>query len=171
MDAHELGESRLLVRAWRLEPSGRATLAANRWRASAKILLVVVISTTVLVAAIAFMLGPIAEWIGGQTVAAITPAKDRAAALTAVRQTLLAALAGVVATVGLVFTARTYLLSRRTHFSDRFQNAIALLAGESTTARLGGVYALEHLMRESPDEHEAIVDVLTDFVRTSASRT
>jgi Pentapeptide repeats (8 copies) len=107
------------------------------------------------------MLGPIAD-------RATPHDKDRAAAVNATRQILLATAAGAAALVGLAFTGRTYYLSRRGQFTERYTRAIMQLASEKLTERLGGVYALEHLMRESSREHETVVEVLAAFVRESA---
>jgi hypothetical protein len=117
-------------------------------------------------------------WLGeraaGPTVAGIVEAKERAAAINAVRQTLLAAAGGLAATTGLAFTARTFYLSRRGQLTDRYTKAIGQLASDKLEERLGGIYALEHLMRESARDHQTVVDVLAAFVRqrspvTSAS--
>jgi hypothetical protein len=94
--------------------------------------------------------------------------KDRAASVNATRQILLAATAGVAALVGLGFTARTFYLSRRGQITDRYIKAISLLASEKVAERLGGIYALEHLMRESSKDHETVVDVLAAFIRETA---
>src|SRR5262249_5912892 len=111
---------------------------------------------------LAALFGPIAD-------RATPHDKDRAAAVNATRQILLATTAGVAVLVGLAFTARTFYLSRRGQLTDRYTKAIGQLASrERLTERLGGIYALEHLMRESARDHETVVDVLAAFVRESA---
>ncbi|MFI6131017.1 pentapeptide repeat-containing protein [Micromonospora sp. NPDC051141] len=113
------------------------------------------------IAALSFLLGPVAN--------RATPTdKDRAAAVNSTRQTLLAAAGGSAALVGLAFTARTYYLARRGQITDRYVKAIGLLASERINERLGGIYALEHLMQESAREHSSVVDVLAAFIRHSA---
>lgn len=52
--------------------------------------------------------------------------------------------------------------------TDRYSKAIALLASDKLTERLGGVYALELLMRESEHEHQTASAVLAAFVRERA---
>ncbi len=108
------------------------------------------------------LLGPITMWA---TPAAGLHGVDKANAVNATRQTLLAATAGIVVLAGAVFTARTYYLSRRGQLTDRYAKAIALLASDKITERLGGVYALEHLMIESEREHETVTEVLATFIR------
>jgi uncharacterized protein YjbI with pentapeptide repeats len=107
------------------------------------------------------ILGPIASW-------ATPPDAARAAAINATRQILLATAAGIFAVVGLAFTGRTYFLSRRGQLTDRFSKATTQLASGQITERLGGIYALEHLMRESPHDHDTIVEMLAAFVRESS---
>jgi hypothetical protein len=95
---------------------------------------------------------------------------DQATALNAVRQTLLTAFAGAAALVALGFTVRTYYLSRRGQVTDRFNKAIGQLASDKLEERLGGIFALEHVMAESPTDHVAVLGVLCAFVRTRTLR-
>jgi len=69
---------------------------------------------------------------------------------------------------GAAFTARTFFLSRRGQFTDRYTKAIGQLASDRLTERLGGIYALEHLMGESERDHHTVVEVLAAFIRESA---
>lgn len=110
------------------------------------------------------VMGPIAWWVGGNTVAGL-PGKERADSINAVRQTLLAAVTGLAAGAALVFTGRSFFLNRRGKLTDRYAKALSLLASEQAAERLGGVFALEHLMRESERDHDTIVQVLAAFVR------
>jgi hypothetical protein len=93
--------------------------------------------------------------------------KEEADARNATRQTLLAAVGGLVVLTGAVFAARTYYLSRRGQLTDRYTKAIGQLAssGNNLTERLGGIYALEHLMIESERDHDTVVEVLAAFIR------
>ncbi|MFD4546293.1 pentapeptide repeat-containing protein [Streptomyces sp. NPDC058466] len=95
---------------------------------------------------------------------------DRADAINAVRQTVLAAMAGATVFAGLAYTARTYLLSRRGQVTDRYRAAVENLASEKLEVRLGAVYSLEHVLSESAVDHEAIVRVLAGFVRHNTHR-
>ncbi|MFD7019121.1 pentapeptide repeat-containing protein [Streptomyces sp. NPDC059928] len=49
--------------------------------------------------------------------------------------------------------------------TDRFGTAIAKLASDRLTERLGAVYALEHVMAESAQDHTTVVAVLSAFIR------
>jgi len=117
-----------------------------------------VIGLAIAAVGVAVLLGPVAA-------SATTHDVGRAAAVNATRQILLLVAGGLVATISLAFTARTFFLSRRGQLTDRYGRAITQLASERLTERLGGVYALEHLMRESPRDHHTVVEVLAAFIR------
>ncbi|MET9412440.1 pentapeptide repeat-containing protein [Streptomyces sp. NPDC002935] len=76
--------------------------------------------------------------------------------------------AALVAVIGLVFTGRTLHLSREGHVTDRFSKAVEHLGSAVLEVRLGGIYALERLMRDSPRDRQAMSDVLAAFVRERA---
>jgi hypothetical protein len=114
------------------------------------------------------LLGPVAWRLGGHTLAGLQ-GKDRADAINSVRQMLLATAGGTAALVGIGFTARTYYLARRGQLTDRYTKATAQLASDKLTERLGGVYALEHLMAESARDHNTVVELLAAFVRENAA--
>jgi uncharacterized protein YjbI with pentapeptide repeats len=116
---------------------------------------------------LALLLGPVA-WLA-------TPAKslrgaEKVNATNSTRQVLLTAVGGIALIAGLAFTARTYQLTRRGQLSDRYNKGIGLLASEKLTERLGGIYALEQVMRESEEEHETVVHVLAAFIRDRSPR-
>lgn len=121
----------------------------------------IVVASVALVGLLAFALGWLSVWA--------TPLdKDRAAAVNATRQTFLAATAGLVAVAGLVTGARTYLLSREGQLTDRYANAVALVASDKAAERIGGIYALERLLTESVRDHDMIVEVLAAYIRQTA---
>lgn len=125
----------------------------------------------VVISFIAFLylvLGPFAEVLANRYMQGLT-AKEKVDAINSLRQLILTAFAGLVATVGVIITARTYVANRRGQVTDRYSKSIALLASDKISERVGGVYALEHIMLESPVDHNVIVDVLTAFIRESRS--
>jgi hypothetical protein len=87
-----------------------------------------------------------------------------------VRTSLLALAAGFIALVGAIYTARTFALNRRGQITDRFSHAIEHLGSDSIEVRLGGIYALEHIARESEADHGPIMEVLTAYVRVRSPR-
>jgi uncharacterized protein YjbI with pentapeptide repeats len=101
--------------------------------------------------------------------------KDRAEEIGRARTAVLAILAGAVASVGAVFTALSYRLNRQGHeldragqITERFTRAIEQLGNSALDVRLGGIYALERIARDSADDHPQVVEVLTAFVRGHA---
>ncbi|MFI0873035.1 pentapeptide repeat-containing protein [Streptomyces parvus] len=61
-------------------------------------------------------------------------------------------------------------LSAEQQVNDRYVKAIELLSSTSPTSRLGGLYALERIMRDSSKDHDTVVQVLAAFVRQFAVR-
>jgi uncharacterized protein YjbI with pentapeptide repeats len=88
------------------------------------------------------------------------------------RTAVLASLAGILAAIGAYYTHRTFELNRQGHelnrqgqITERFTRAVDQLGNESLDVRLGGIYALERLARESHDDHGPIIEILTAYVR------
>ncbi|TMR91563.1 pentapeptide repeat-containing protein [Nonomuraea basaltis] len=123
----------------------------------------------VILALLAFLLGPFSWMVAGDPVQQLG-GKDQADALNAVRQTVLTAIAGTTVLIGLIFTGRTFYLARRSQVTDRFGRAVVQLASDRAEERLGGVYALEHVMAESARDHITVVNVLATFVRARTQR-
>ncbi|WP_329334204.1 pentapeptide repeat-containing protein [Streptomyces sp. NBC_00663] len=101
--------------------------------------------------------------------------------ITGFRTMVVAILASIFAGLGLAYTHVTLqhtrekdreqaALTREGQMTDRYATAIELLASQELTKRLGGIYALERIMRDSPKDHESIVEVLAAFVREHAPR-
>jgi len=82
----------------------------------------------------------------------VVDAAARHTAITITRTGLIAILAVLGAGVGLAYTARTYRLSREGHLTDRYTKAVEQLGSDKIEVRLGGIYALERLMRDSPTD-------------------
>jgi uncharacterized protein YjbI with pentapeptide repeats len=101
-----------------------------------------------------------------------------------VRTTLLQGLGALVVLAGALTTWRQLLssldrnreemrlnraefqLSQEGQVTERFTRAIEQLGNEkSLDVRLGGIYALERIAKDSPRDHGPIVEVLTAFVR------
>jgi hypothetical protein len=81
------------------------------------------------------------------------------------RTALLTLVAGSVAVVGAVYTARTFALNSRGQVTERFTRAIDQLGNPSIDVRLGGIYALGRLALESREDFGAIVNILSAYVR------
>jgi hypothetical protein len=67
---------------------------------------------------------------------------------------------------------KTVTVSERGQITDRFSKAIEQLGrhgAESVDLRLGGIYALEQIARDSRDWYRPVMEVLAAFVRQHAS--
>src|SRR5262245_10565207 len=76
----------------------------------------------------------------------------------------------LVVLTGLLYTARNYQLSRRGQVTDRFTTALERLGSSELYVRIGGVHALEHVMRDSAGHHDDVIEVLTKFIRDRTPR-
>jgi hypothetical protein len=106
----------------------------------------------------------------------LTKATDRAKAESDLRGHLLQAIAGLVLAVGAFYTGRTfaqnrkeqdrnYALAREGQHTERFTRAVSQVADEKLDIRLGGIYALERIARDSETHYEPVMEVLTAFLR------
>jgi hypothetical protein len=82
-----------------------------------------------------------------------------------VRTTLLQGLAGAVVAVGLTLTWRQIRVNQEGQITERFSKAIDHLGSDKLDLRLGGIYALERIAKNSDDDRDTIAEVLTAFVR------
>jgi hypothetical protein len=100
-----------------------------------------------------------------------------------VRTTLLQGLGGLAVLVGVFFTYRQVQMSRRQlehtiesnrqqheldrqgQVTERFTRAIDQLGSAQLDIRLGGIYALERIARDSDTDRPTIRDILTAYIR------
>ena len=54
--------------------------------------------------------------------------------------------------------------------TERFSKAVELLGSDKLDTRLGGVYALERIARDSRNDHWTVIEILTAFVREKSLR-
>jgi hypothetical protein len=96
-------------------------------------------------------------------------AKERLDAEADVRSSLIQLIGGTVLVTGLYFTARGFRLTREGHITDRYAKAIELLGSDKLEGRIGGVYALKRLAKDSPErDSSTILEVLCAYVRVHA---
>ncbi|MGI9066573.1 MAG: pentapeptide repeat-containing protein [Pyrinomonadaceae bacterium] len=104
------------------------------------------------------------------------------------RATVVQAIGGLVLLVGIFFTwrnirateknlkisqqatAKNLEISQEGLVTQRFSKAIELLGSDKVQVRLGGIYALERIARESKKDHWPIMEILTGFVRENSPR-
>ncbi|MEV2225941.1 pentapeptide repeat-containing protein [Nocardia vinacea] len=95
----------------------------------------------------------VVEWSGWTKLAAMTTTVAAIAALWFTSQSLRA-------------TDNQYDLSRQIAVTDRFQKAVDQLTSDKIDIRLGGIYLLERLAKDSPADHSTVFAVLAAFLRT-----
>jgi hypothetical protein len=124
-----------------------------------------VFAVVVLAAAVSWwLLVPAADWlarhdVGSAKGALLQTARDAA------RGRLLTLGAGLFAAGVLVYTARNFRLSREAQVTDRYTKAITQLGDDKLDVRIGGIYALERVARDSNRDHPAVMEVLAAFIR------
>jgi Pentapeptide repeats (8 copies) len=107
---------------------------------------------------------PLADWLAHHDVGSATGVLHETA-LDNARGRLLTLGAGLVALVAVVFTARTFHLSREGQVTDRYAKAVEQLGSDKLDVRIGGIYALERIARDSARDHPVVMEVLTAFIR------
>jgi hypothetical protein len=63
---------------------------------------------------------------------------------------------------------RTLALGEQGQVTDRYTKAIEQLGSTELAVRLGGIYALERIARDSARDHPTVMEVLTAFIREPA---
>lgn len=66
--------------------------------------------------------------------------------------------------------AETLRLNERGQITDRYAKAVEMLGSQSRETCVGGIYSLGHIMLDSPAYEQAIVSVLSAFIRRNAKR-
>jgi cation transport ATPase len=98
-------------------------------------------------------------------------ADGSAALVTGLRTAVVACAAALGAGVALLYTARTYRLTRRGQITERFTKALERLGSDQQYVRIGGILALEQIVRDAPEQ--AATDaarVLNHFIRDCAPK-
>ncbi|WP_280840356.1 pentapeptide repeat-containing protein [Micromonospora sp. A200] len=91
--------------------------------------------------------------------------KDRLDAEAAIRTSIVQLIGGAALLVGIYFTARNFRLTREGHITDRLTKAVEQLGHASIDVRLGGIFALERIARDSGSDRETVLEVLTAYVK------
>ncbi|MFF3819416.1 pentapeptide repeat-containing protein [Streptomyces bluensis] len=148
---------------------------------SKRIALGVAFSLVILGYALLLWRGP--WWIDGAHLRSKNLEPADGVVITGFRTMLVALGAGAVAALGLSYTHKGHKqteklfehtrdrdreqaeLVREGQVTDRYVEAIKLLSEKGTTKRLGGIYALERIMKDSEKDHMTVVEVLAAFIR------
>jgi len=97
----------------------------------------------------------------------VSPEKVFAAENSA-RTTLAQILAGLFVLAGGILAWWRVEVARQGQVTERFIRAIDQLGSDKLEIRLGGIYALERIARDSSRDHGPIMEILTAFVRENA---
>jgi hypothetical protein len=132
-----------------------------------RVLLILVLAL-VLVGILALIVVP------GWQVAGITANRAKGFELeNKARKTIIQIVGGLFALIALILTWRRVKVTEQGHITDRYTKAIEQLGKldvdkPNIELRLGGIYALERIARDSPRDHWPIMEVLTAYVRSNA---
>jgi Uncharacterized low-complexity proteins len=112
----------------------------------------------------------------------ITNPKDLAEIENSYRITLIQSLGGIAIGMGLYYTWRRVIIaenelkvSQQSQITERFTRAvdqlgaIDQLGNPAIEIRLGGIYALERISKESEEDYWPIIEILTAYVRKNSS--
>jgi hypothetical protein len=138
----------------------------NRWAALPRgIRWLVGIAAVVLAVAVVWALFvPVADWLAHHDVGSVKGSLHETAVDNA-RGRLLTLGAGLFAAGALWFTGRSFTLSREGQVTDRYTKAIKQLGSDQLAVRIGGIYALERVARDSARDHSTVMEVLSAFIR------
>ena len=157
---------------------GRVALPRSVWWVVARIVAGVLAAAVV----VWVLFIPVADWLVHHDVGPVKGSLHETAVDNA-RGQLLTLRAGLVATGALVFTAlnfnllrrnseradqwqqRTHELTEQGQVTDRYTKAIEQLGSDKLDVRIGGIYALERVARDSGRDHPTVVEVLAAFIR------
>ena len=95
--------------------------------------------------------------------------KDLAKLQNDARMTLVQAFGGAFLLIGLYFTLRNLQLTEDRQITERYTRAVEQLGSDKLEVRLGAIYALERIARDSERDHWPIMEILTAYVREHAS--
>jgi hypothetical protein len=85
------------------------------------------------------------------------------------RSTVLQLIAGLVVVAGAIATWRQVHVSRESQITERFTRAVEQLGNQNVDVRVGGIYALERIAKDSQADRNAIQFLLAAFIRNHAN--
>ncbi|MEV0259819.1 pentapeptide repeat-containing protein [Streptomyces sp. NPDC050617] len=107
-------------------------------------------------------------WVDGEYLDAKGLRSGSAALVTGFRMAVVQIAAVLGAGLALLFTMFNYRLARRGQVTDRFTTALERLSSDDLYGRIGGVLALEQIIRDAPEQGLHAAQVLNAFVRQRA---
>ncbi|WP_406393365.1 pentapeptide repeat-containing protein [Streptomyces sp. NBC_00882] len=98
-------------------------------------------------------------------------ADQSGALVSGLRTAIVGGIAALGAIGALLYTARNYRLSRRGQITERFTKALEQLDSKERCVRIGGILALEQIVRDAPEQVATdAARVLGHFIRDHAPR-
>ena len=82
---------------------------------------------------------------------------------------LLQAVGGLALFAGAFFTWRQLHVASEGQITERFTRAVDQLGSKQVAVRIGGIYALERIAKNSPADRRPVVEVLSAFIRDRAA--
>jgi hypothetical protein len=114
------------------------------------------------------------EWLNssvGVDPASKLKVEDWLAAKNSTRTSMVALLLAIGGVGTFLYTIRSYRLARTGQVTDRYTKAVEQLGeNDKPQVRVGGVYALERIARDSPKDQRAVIDVLVAHIREGRPR-
>lgn len=84
---------------------------------------------------------------------------------SSLRSVLLQFFGGLLLTAGAAATWRQVQVNRDGQITDRFSRAVEHLASENSDVRIGGLYVLERIAKDSPKDRRSVQVVIGNFLR------
>jgi hypothetical protein len=100
-----------------------------------------------------------------------TIAGERIKAENDIRTTGLQFLGGAVLALGALFTGVALVYNRESQLTERFTRAIDQLGHAKTDIRVGGIYALERIAKDSRRDQAPVMEILITHVKENARLT
>jgi len=119
-------------------------------------------------AAMILMVVRVPQW--QSWIASIHDPKDRVSVENEVLKNVFQVLGGAFFVLGVYFTWRNYRLAQEGQITQRFNDAIEHLGSDKPEIRLGGIYALARIARDSPKDHMSVMHVFSSYVREMTRR-
>ncbi|MFG2351875.1 pentapeptide repeat-containing protein [Streptomyces phaeochromogenes] len=146
----------------------RCVRRSRRWGMWA----VIVVGAALLLAGLPWLLMEGPYKIDGEYINQKELARGSAALVTGLRTSVVAFAAALGAGIALLYTARTYRLTRRGQITDRFTKALERLGSSQIYVRIGGILALEQIVQDAPEQAATdAAHVLGHFIRDRAPKT
>ncbi|MEE1759738.1 pentapeptide repeat-containing protein [Streptomyces sp. SP18BB07] len=109
-------------------------------------------------------------WFDGKYLRSDDLRSGSANLVTGFRTAVVQSVVAIGASIALLYTARTYRLSVRGQATDRFTKALERLGSDQLYIRVGGIFALEQIVQEVPEQATHAARVLNAFVLDRAPR-